>query len=123
MCPQDAGAGSITYVTYRSLDDGTSWARVGPGLRVSNADSTVAAASLDRLAVAVGTPDLRGGLWVSQDGGATWTEPASLPTTQTGWAWVGAAGGGRYLAVPFDPTGSLWVSGTAGRSWTPWALR
>ncbi|HSF25983.1 MAG TPA: sialidase family protein, partial [Actinomycetes bacterium] len=123
LCAADAGAGSVTYVTYRSLDEGTSWTRVGPGLRVSNADSTVAAASLDRLAVAVGTPDLQGGLWVSQDGGATWSQPASLPTSQTGWVWVGAAGGARYLAVPFDPTGSVWVSDSAGRSWTPWALR
>jgi photosystem II stability/assembly factor-like uncharacterized protein len=124
LCPTDPGAGSVTYTTSRSTDLGRTWTAAAGALRVPNGQAEeFAAASAQDLAAAVGSPDLGGGLWVSQDGGRSWAPGPGLPRLTTGWAWVGAAGGGRYLAVPFDPTGALWESRDGGRTWRALAPR
>lgn len=118
LCPSDPGAGSVTLVPYRSDDGGRSWTATGRGLRVPNGVTRAfTAATPDELAVAVGSPDLGGGLWVSHDGGASWTDGQIADAQRSGWAWVGAAGGHRYLALPFEPGPVVWVSTDAGRTW------
>lgn len=64
------------------------------------------------------TPEYLGSLSVSQDGGRSWQAAAGATAGQgIGWGWVGAAGGGRFLALPDQPSGSYWQSRDAGLTW------
>lgn len=109
-----AGASAVGLAT--STDGGQHWAAAGT-VQVRNGVTVLAAVDAARAAVATGAADLGGSLQATSDRGAHWAPGQRLPWSTSGWAWVGAAGGGRLLALPLDPSDTVWASDDAGATW------
>lgn len=121
FCTVRGGAPGPTLGAPQSSTDGVTWTPGPTGTAVSVPDGpllTAAAADGQRFVVASWGPvDGSSGVQVSLDGGVTWAAPASLSAPAGGFGWLGAAGGGTYLALPAVPDGSFWRSTDAGRTW------
>ncbi|GAA1888571.1 hypothetical protein [Lapillicoccus jejuensis] len=121
FCRGPGSAGSAHLLAPQTSADGTTWTPGPSGASVALPDApllSAAAADGTRLVVAAGASG--GGasdVEVSVDGGATWAAPASLHPPDGGFGWLGASGGGTYLALPAVPNGSFWRSADAGRTW------
>jgi hypothetical protein len=108
-------------VTRRSTDGGRTWTGQG---RVTVPGSTFSATAVtaDVVLLASGNADLGGALLVSRDGGRTYATPR-VGAAGGGWLWVGAAGGGRVLALPLVATGAVYLSTDAGASFVAQPIR
>jgi hypothetical protein len=115
-----AGASAVGLAT--STDGGQRWVAAGT-VQVRNGVTVLAAVDATRAAVASGSPSLGGSVQRTSDRGAHWAPGARLPWATSGWAWVGAAGGGRLLALPLDPSDTVWASDDAGASWRALTVR
>ena len=102
---------------YTSTDSGVTWIeRTSAGKRPwnytieSSADGTklVAAASISYV-----TPNIPGGIYTSNDAGATWTAQTSLGEQM--WAGVAISADGTKISVAGN---SIYVSGDSGATWT-----
>jgi len=118
----DAAAGSLHVVTQRSTDGGRTWAGQGDDLVVPNGVFSATAVTADVVLVAEGTPDLGGALRLSRDRGHSYRTP-DVDAPQAGWRWVGAAGGGRVLALPLVATGTIYVSTDSGATFAAQPIR
>lgn len=118
ICPlQGSGAAGSSAVGFStSTDGGAHWTSAGT-LQVRNGGTVLAAVDEVRAAVATGAPGLGGSLQATADAGAHWAPGRGLPAAPDGWAWVGAAGGPRLLALPLEPAGTIWASDDAGTTW------
>ncbi|MGN6332534.1 MAG: hypothetical protein ACTHOD_12905 [Motilibacteraceae bacterium] len=120
--PGSGAAGASAVGLAISADGGKRWADAGT-VQVRNGVTVLAAVDASRAAVASGAAGLGGSLQVTADRGAHWAGGQSLPWATSGWAWVGAAGGGRLLALPLDPSDTVWASDDAGRTWRALTVR
>ena len=118
----DAAAGSLHVVTTRSTDGGRTWASTGDDLVVPNGAFSATAVTSDLVLVAEGARDLGGALRISRDGGRSYGTP-DVARQPAGWRWVGAAGGGRVLALPLLATGTIYVSTDSGASFAAQPIR
>lgn len=120
-CPAGGAAGTMAYAVWRSSDAGTTWRVVSTdALRLTDSGtvSVAAASGSDLIAASGGDPALHGSLVVSRDGGRTWAAPASAPPVPArGWAWLGAAGGSVYDALPYGAGAGYWKSADWGATW------
>lgn len=115
-----AGASAVGLAT--STDGGGHWAGAGT-VQVRNGVTVLAAVDATRAAVASGAPNLGGSVQRTADRGAHWAAGQRLPWATSGWAWIGAAGGGRLLALPLDASDTVWASDDAGVTWRPLTVR
>jgi photosystem II stability/assembly factor-like uncharacterized protein len=115
-----AGAGNGDGLIYHSVDAGLTWS---PTRALSNAwwalassaDGTHAVATVGRLTASTANW-VSGGIFSSQDSGATWTQ-TSAPTND--WTGVAtSADGTRFVAVSAAYLGDIFVSTNAGATWT-----
>jgi photosystem II stability/assembly factor-like uncharacterized protein len=115
------------YVTH---DDGAHWNRtlyVGPSSGVSDVErvpdrpATLFAGvwQFRRLPWTMNSGGTLGGLYRSDDGGATWRKVtgSGFPAGPTGRIGIAAARGGRVYAIVQSKTGQLWRSDDGGTSW------
>jgi hypothetical protein len=118
----EGAAGSLHVVTRRSTDGGRTWAGQSDDVTVPNGTFSGTAVTADVVLLAAGSPDLGGALRLSRDGGRTYATP-DVDAPKTGWRWVGAAGGGRVLALPLAGTGSIYLSTDSGASFVAHPIR
>lgn len=119
LCPTgDAGAGSASYTTRYSDDNGQTWNDASANsLRLSNAQQTTFAAANSRTLMvgdsdpSIGSPSLQ----LSQDAGSSYSTVG--PERTDGWRYVGAVTSNRLVALPATPDGKLYVSNDAGSDW------
>jgi hypothetical protein len=121
VCPSGGAAGTLAYAVWRSADAGATWSAVSStALRLTDSGtvSVAVANAADLLAASGGDPALHGSLEVSRDGGRTWAAPANPPPVPaSGWAWLGAAGGSVYDALPYGAGAGYWKSVDWGATW------
>ncbi|GAA1709044.1 sialidase family protein [Fodinicola feengrottensis] len=120
LCPAgDSGAGSSSFTTVYSDDQGQSWHGSGTPVRLSNAAQTTFTAASSRTVLigdsdsSIGTPNLQ----VSRDAGNTFATVSSLPKKTGGWRYVGATSASSLVALPATPDGSLYVSVDTASDW------
>ena len=103
---------------WRSNDYGLTWAKI-----TSDATNDINWSSLDTSAdaqnVISGTQD-GNGVWISKDGGATFTQ-TSLPTTGQEYDGVSVSADGNFMTA-VQVYGSFYVSSDAGTTWTATTL-
>lgn len=94
-----------------NVEPGTTWtARTpDPALPTQNWQATASSASGNRIA-AVANP---GGIYISADGGATWTRSAAPSAS---WSWIAMSSDGSKLAA-VAANGFLYTSSDYGQTW------
>jgi len=123
----DAGVRGV----YLTRDGGVSWKRTlyaGPSsgisdlVRVPDRPSTLFAGvyQVRRKPWTLDSGGPNGGIYRSDDGGATWRKltERGLPTGLTGRIGLAAARGGRIYAIVQAKQGNLWRSDDGGATWT-----
>ncbi|HEU5480205.1 MAG TPA: hypothetical protein VFU90_10255 [Candidatus Tumulicola sp.] len=121
---------SQTRGIYLTRDGGAHWTRTlfaGPSsgisdvVRVPDRPSTLFAGMYEfrRQPWMMTSGGSRGGLYRSDDGGATWRRVSGggFPAGLTGRIGLAAAGGGRIYAIVQSKLGDLWRSDDGGASW------
>jgi hypothetical protein len=111
-CNRTAAAGGGNQL-FTSSDGGRAWQRTGP---VFGATVTAAAAQPGGEIVLAATD----GIWVSQDGGASWRAAAGSAGLPGGFSWVGLTSSTQGVAIAADSARhEVWFTLSGGQSWQP----
>jgi hypothetical protein len=116
----ERGGGTVSSSVARSDDNGLTWTYFSalPNLAWAtvraSADGTIVAAST----VGASPADY---IWISRDGGATWTSSSSAglsSTTGRAWGLAMSSDGQRIVAINGRSAGTVYTSSDAGQTWT-----
>ncbi len=110
----DAGGTSAIYTS----SDGASWTRTGV-VQISGMATSVASAAAGQIVLAT-----TGGIYYSNDSGASWHAASVAPAVPGGFSYVGMTNATQGVAVPVDfELGEVLITSDGGKTWTASSIK